>query len=130
MVDNTFTITAIFEKFCDDSDKDNKYFKFDIQGELTADTTSETKWTPTFSSPSNPTANCIMKASKKESANIKCNITSAINKEDVTLIKLTAEGINELNIKDSSQSLGKDVECMSCFISLTKLLLLFVFILF
>lgn len=97
--------------------------------------TSEIKQNATFSSPSNPTVSCVtpvpdIKASTTE---IKCTITSDIDKKDVILTKLTADGFNDIELSNDLKTIATAVECKSSassFISFTKLLLLFVFILF
>lgn len=135
MAQNTFTITNFLVSDCNTESKEKEYFEIAIQGTLGQGTTSETKWTPTFTSPKNPTATCRMNATEQEvTGTIECNITSAIDKEDVVLTTLKAEGFKDVTLHKNNQTLSSGIECNnddnSSFISFSKLLLLFVFLLF
>ena len=125
----TFGVTKVLSKSCNEG-------KYEIVLSGKSDTiTSEIKWNATFSSPSNPTVSCVTPVpdSKASSAEIKCTITSDIDKKDVILTKLTADGFNDIELSNDLKTIATAVECKSnasSFISFTKLLLLFVFILF
>ena len=125
----TFTPTAVFGARCDSSDNSNIYYTFDIDGTVSDKTNEETVWNAVFSSPKNVESKCKMKSANKGPAQIKCNITSSINKEDVILTKLTATGFNDVTLSDTLKVIEKDVECNGSFLGF-KFLLLFVFILF
>ena len=69
----------------------------------------------------------MKKAYKDANVDIKCNITSSINKEDLIITKLTATNFNDVNLGD--KVIEKNAECNGSFLGF-KFLLLFVFILF
>ena len=126
----TFTPNGVFNAACIDSDKSNIYYTFNLQGTSSDATSEETDWTATFSSPKNVNSKCKRKKAYKDAnVDIKCNITSSINKEDVILTKLTATGFNDVTLSDTLKVIEKDVECNGSFLGF-KFLLLFIFILF
>ena len=106
--DNTFTFVSKTEGSCADN-----VYTFTVTGAVTAVTTSETTWTPTFSAPADVTATCTMPTVGTAGADgtITCTITSALSNSDITLTKLTATGFNDVTIASGNQAIATGKTC-------------------
>ena len=107
---NIFTRSTIpITGFC----QPNKGYNITIYGHISERTRGVTYWIPTFSSPSNIEATCSMSGIQDSVTNaiITCFITSKINNEDVVLIKLIADGFEDLVLDSQEQIIKNNVTC-------------------
>ncbi len=105
---NTFTYGNKTEGSCADN-----VYTFTVTGTVTAQTTAATTWTPTFSSPTNPTATCSMPAATtaENNAVITCKITSALSNSDITLTQLVSDSFNAVTIASGQQAIATGKTC-------------------
>ena len=106
----------------------DEMFHIFITGYLSSQTTKETKWIPTFSSPENPTVSCSMEASSSKTSTIDCFISSPISNSDVVITKLTADDFNDVIFDEKDNVIEYNVSCKSFFLKFSKELLLFLLI--
>ena len=106
--DNTFTYVSSDAGSCADN-----VYTFTVTGTVTAQTTAATTWTPTFSSPTNPTATCTMPAATtaENNAVITCKITSALSNSDITLTQLVSDSFNAVTIPADKQVIATGKTC-------------------
>ena len=106
--DNTFTYKSKTAGSCA-----SKVYTFTVTGAVTAVTTSDTTWTPTFSAPADVTATCTMPtvATAGADGTITCTITSALSNSDITLTKLEATGFNAVSIAAENQAIATAQTC-------------------
>ena len=105
---NTFTYASKTEGNCA-----NNEYSFTVTGKVTTATESATTWTPTFSSPTNPTATCTMPAATtaENNAVITCKITSALSNSDITLTQLVSDSFNAVTIDSGEQAIATGKTC-------------------
>ena len=106
--DNTFTFASKTAGSCA-----SKVYTFTVTGAVTAVTTSDTTWTPTFSAPADVTATCTMPTVGTAGADgtITCTITSALSNSDITLTKLEATGFTAVSIPSADQAIATAQTC-------------------
>ena len=105
---NTFTYASKTEGSCA-----NNEYSFTVTGTVGTATTAVTTWTPTFSSPTNPTATCTMPAATtaENNAVITCKITSALSNSDITLTQLVSDSFNAVTIDSGEQAIATGKTC-------------------
>ena len=105
--DETFTASDIVAGTCT-----SDTYTFTVTGILTGETTSAITITPSFTSPSSPTATCSLPKTATaniESAVNECSISSALNSDTITISAMTATGVT-VDVSGLSKSLN-DVKC-------------------
>ena len=105
---NTFTYKSKTAGSCA-----SKVYTFTVTGAVTAVTTSDTTWTPTFSAPADVTATCTMPTVGTAGADgtITCTITSALSNSDITLTKLEATGFTAVELATENQAIATGKTC-------------------
>ena len=104
--DETFTASGIVAGACTSGT-----YTFTVTGSLSGATTAAIAITPSFTSPSSPTATCSLPktdAGDIASAAIECSITSALNSDTITVSGMTGEGIT---VSGLPKSMGGTATC-------------------